>query len=142
MMRRIYHRFPAEVDLDFTLGVSFREALSAILSLHRMHEARRTPDGMIRVDVHVGVANERTEIVQADLISGIAETATEAVDFRIVLNETILTAERKIPHSENAFFLRVSDAGARTTRCFAVKDGMRGKMDAMDLKEFLMDAIR
>jgi len=63
------------------------------------------------------------------------------VDFRIILNETILRADRKIPRSENSFLLRVTETGMECV-CFISKEGGRGVLDAMDLKMLITGAVR
>lgn len=138
-MRRIYHRFPLRADLTFEITRPFGEAVRCVTGLHHSHITDRKGDDLVKLHFVVEVAESKTRFEPVDRIPGLCETLSEVADFRITLNETLLTASRRVPISENRFFLRVQDAGPRC-ECFVVKDGSSGGMDAMDLKSHVMGA--
>ncbi|KQC04498.1 MAG: hypothetical protein APR53_10625 [Methanoculleus sp. SDB] len=138
-MRRIYHRFPPSCDLNFDIDRSFSDLVRCIQKLHHSHITNRKGADLVKLTFLVDVADKKTQFVPVDYVSDIAETVTEACDFRITLHETMLTPEKSIPVSENMFLVRVNDAGQRCD-CFAVKEGRQGQMDAMDLRELLKGA--
>ncbi len=138
-MRRIYHRFPQSIDLDFELVRPFREVLACIVRMNDTHTTVRGPDGLIKERILVQVADGRTQFLDLDALVPLAEKVTEVADFRIDLQRTLLTPEKRLPVSENVFFLRIVDKGP-VTECYVAKDGRLGDMDAMDLRKMLKGA--
>ncbi|TAJ43334.1 hypothetical protein [Methanofollis fontis] len=139
MMRRIYYRFPARFDLNFTLSSPFRGVLGGVAALHRSHTTRRKDGDLFKHDVLIDVADDRTHFLPLDMLSGSLGDVTESVDFRMAIHETLLRAEGRRPISENRFLFRVVDRGDRT-EVFVVKEGTGGAMDAMHVKEMLKGA--
>jgi hypothetical protein len=136
-MRRIYHRFPLKVDLTFEITRPFAEVVRCIVGLDNTHTTDRIGDDLVKLDFVVDVAESKTRFEPVDRIPGLCDTLSEEADFRITLNETLLTPERRVPLSENRFYLRVHDSGPRC-ECFAVKEGTSGGMDAMHLRNYVM----
>lgn len=138
-MRRIYHRFPQSVDLDFELNRPFREVLNCIARMHDTHTTTRGADGLVKERIFFQIADERTQFQDLDTLLPLAEKVSEVADFRVELQRTLLTPEKRLPVSENAFFLRIVDKG-RLTECYVAKDGHHGDLDAMDLRRILKGA--
>jgi len=138
-MRRIYHRFPLKADLTFEITHPFAEVVRCIVGLNNSHITDRKGADLVKLHFLVDVAESKTRFEPVDRIPGLCDTLSEVADFRIALNETLLTPERKVPLSENRFFLRVQDSGPRC-ECFVVKEGSSGGMDAMHLKSYVMGA--
>jgi hypothetical protein len=140
-MRRIYHRFPQRCDLTFDIDRPFTEVIRCIVRLDNTHRTSHEGEDLIKVKYAVDVAENRISFAPVSQFSNLPENITETADFRIILHEILLTPEKRLPISENRFFLRVHDAGG-VCECFAVKDGSSGKMDAMDLKQVIQEACR
>ena len=138
-MRRIYHRFPQSVDLDFELSRPFRDVLACIARLHDSHTTTRGADGLVKERMLVQVADGRVQFVDLNDLAPLAENVTEVADFRVDLQRTLLTPEKRLPVSENIFFLRIDDKGA-VTECYVAKEGRLGDLDAMDLRTMLKGA--
>jgi hypothetical protein len=138
-MRRIYHRFPLRADLSFEIIRPFGEVVRCIVGLHDSHITNRKGDDLVKLHFVVDVAESKTRFEPVDRIPGLCDNVSEVADFRITLNETLLTPSRRVPLSESRFYLRVQDSGPRC-ECFAVKEGSAGGMDAMDLKSFVTGA--
>jgi hypothetical protein len=60
-------------------------------------------------------------------------------DFRVDLQRTLLTPDKRLPVSENVFFLRIVDKGP-ATECYVAKESRIGDLDAMDLRRMLKGA--
>lgn len=140
MMRRIFHRFPTVIDLDFEVNRPFGEVLSCLRRLHNTHMTNRYGSDLIKQSVRVQVATNKTGFESLDTAPLYEDAVSEAVDFRITLQNTLLKPEGRVPSSQNSFFLRVSDKGARS-ECMICKDGRQGVLDAMDLKKVLLVAF-
>jgi hypothetical protein len=138
-MRRIYHRFPLRADLTFEITRPFGEAVRCIVGLHDSHITNKQGDDLVKLHFVVEVAESKTRFEPVDRIPGLCDSLSEVADFRIALNETLLTPDRRVPLSENRFFLRVQDSGPRC-ECFVVKEGSSGNLDAMDLRSHVMGA--
>lgn len=138
-MRRIYHRFPQSIDLDFELNRPFREVLVCMARMHDTHTTTRSADGLIKERLLIQIADGRTQFLDLNDLAPLAENVAEAADFRIHLQRTLLTPEKRLPVSANAFFLRIIDKGA-VTECYIAKEGRLGDLDAMDLRTMLKGA--
>ncbi|MCK8518869.1 hypothetical protein [Methanoculleus sp. 7T] len=138
-MRRIYHRFPQSIDLDFELSRPFRDVLSCIAQMHNTHTTRQGPEGLVKERALIQIADERTQFVDLGALPLLSEKVTEVADFRVALQRTLLTPNARLPVAENVFFLRVVDKGP-VTECFVAKEGRHGDMDAMDLRRILKGA--
>jgi hypothetical protein len=138
-MRRIYHRFPQSIDLDFELARPFREVLACIARSHDTHAAVRGAEGLVKERILIQIADGRTQFLDLDVLMPLSENVTEAADFRIDLQRTLLTPEKRLPVAENIFFLRIVDKGP-VTECYIAKDGRLGDTDAMDLRRMLKGA--
>ena len=138
-MRRIYHRFPLQIDLDFEVARPFQDLLSCVARLHNTHMTSKRGDGLIKERILIQVTDGRTQFLDLDDLVPFAENISEAADFRIDFQRTLLTPEKRLPVAENVFYLRIVDKGP-TTECYAAKESPRGDMDAMDLREFLKGA--
>ena len=139
MMRRIYYRFPQSIDLDFEIARPFRDVLACIARLNNTHATRRGPGGLIKERVVIQIAEERTRFGDLDNLSPLEETVAETADFRVDLQKTLLTPEKRLPISENVFYLRIVDKGA-VTECYVAKEGLHGDLDAIDLRTILKGA--
>ncbi|MGI6022242.1 MAG: hypothetical protein ACOX8D_03810 [Methanoculleus sp.] len=135
-MRRIYHRFPQQIDLDFELARPFQEILSCLARLHDTHITSKGGEGLIKERVLIQVADRRTQFLDIDDLIPLSEHISEAADFRLAFQRTLLTPEKRLPVAENVFYLRMIDKGS-TTECYAAKENPHGDMDAMDLRRFL-----
>ncbi|MCK9277116.1 MAG: hypothetical protein M0P22_03395 [Methanoculleus sp.] len=138
-MRRIYHRFPQSIDLDFELARSFQDVLVCIARMHETHTTVRGADGLVKERIRIQVADGRTQFLDLDALLPLPENVTEAADFRVDLQRTLLTPEKRLPVAENIFFLRIVDRGP-VTECYIAKEGRLGDMDAMDLRRMLKGA--
>ena len=139
MMRRIYYRFPQSIDLDFEIARPFRDVLACIARLNNTHATRRGPGGLIKERVVIQIAEGRTRSGDLDDLSPLEETVAETADFRVDLQKTLLTPEKRLPISENVFYLRIVDKGA-VTECYVAKEGSHGDLDAIDLRTILKGA--
>ena len=138
-MRRIYHRFPQSIDLDFELARPFGDVLTCITRMHDTHTTAKGADGLIKERIRVQVADGRTKFLDLDDLLPLSEMVTEAADFRVDLQRTLLTPEKRLPVAENVFFLRIVDKGP-VTECYIAKEGRLGDLDAMDLRRILKGA--
>ena len=139
VMRRIYHRFPQSIDLDFEINRPFRAVLACIARMHDTHTTERDADGLVKERILIRIADGRTQFLDLDDLVPLAENVTEVADFRVDLQKTLLTPEKRLPVSDNVFFLRLVDKGA-LTECYVAKEGQFGDMDAMDLRKMLKGA--
>lgn len=139
VMRRIYHRFPQQIDLDFELARPFRDVLSCIARLHNTHTTSKGSGGLVKERIIIQVADGRTQFLDLDDLIPLSEKTSEAVDFRVDFQRTLLTPEKRLPVAENVFYLRIVDKGP-VTECYAAKESPHGDMDAMDLRTFLKGA--
>ncbi|WP_054848325.1 hypothetical protein [Methanoculleus chikugoensis] len=95
-MRRIYHRFPQSVDLDFELSRPFRDVLACIARMHDTHTtARGGADGLVKERMLVQVADGRIQFVDLSDLAPLAENVTEVADFRVDLQRTLLTPPKR-----------------------------------------------
>jgi hypothetical protein len=138
-MRRILPSFPQSIDLDFELVRPFREVLACITRMHDTHTTVRGADGLVKERMLVQVADGRTQFLDLDALVPLAERVSEMADFRIDLQRTLLTPEKRLPVKENVFFLRIVDKGP-VTECYVAKEGRSGDLDAMDLRTMLKGA--
>ncbi|RXE57124.1 hypothetical protein ABH15_03095 [Methanoculleus taiwanensis] len=138
-MRRVYHRFPQNVDLDFEVHRPFRDLLRCLQRLHNTHTTERQEGGLLKRRILFQISDGRTQFVSLDTLPPLEETVSETADFRVDLQETLLTPERRLPVSANIFLLRVVDKGPYT-ECFVAKEGQHGGMDAMNLRTLLKGA--
>ncbi|KUG19571.1 MAG: hypothetical protein KO206_02095 [Methanomicrobiaceae archaeon] len=138
-MRRIYHRFPHRIDYDFEIDRPFRDVLRCLRLLHNTHTTSRTENGLVKSRILIQISDNMTQFEDMDTMPPIEDSVTEAGDFRIDLQETLLNPDRRLPVAANTFLLRVMDKGSRT-ECFVVKQGRSGGMDAMDLRMLLKGA--
>ena len=138
-MRRIYHRFPQSIDLDFEIARPFQEVLACLARSHDTHTTVRGADGLVKERILILVADGRTQFLDLNDLMPLPEKISEAADFRIDLQRTLLTPEKRLPVSENVFFLRIVDRGP-VTECYVAKEGRQGDLDAMDLRRMLKGA--
>ena len=138
-MRRIYHRFPQPVDLDFELSRPFLDVLRCIQRMHNTHTTERRGGELVKQRIVIQVSDGRTKFEELDVLPPLEESITEAAAVRIDLQETLLRPERRLPVAQNNFFLRVIDKGP-VTECYLVKEGRHGELDAMDIRELLKGA--
>jgi len=139
VMRRIYHRFPQSIDLDFELVQPFRGILTCIARMHDTHTTVKEADGLVKERIHIQIADGRTKFLDLDDLMPLSEKVTEAADFRVSLQRTLLTPEKRLPVAENVFYLRIIDKGP-VTECYIAKEGRLGDLDAMDLRRILKGA--
>lgn len=138
-MRRIYHRFPQQIDLDFELGQPFQKILSCLVRLHDTHTTSKGSEGLIKERVLIQVAERRTQFLDLDELSAPSESISEIADFRITFQRTLLTPAKRLPIAENVFYLRIVDRG-QITECYAAKESLHGDIDSMDLRRLLKGA--
>ncbi|MBP2133085.1 hypothetical protein J2128_001006 [Methanomicrobium sp. W14] len=139
-MRRIYHRFPQRCDLDFDVERPFIDVVEKVAGMNNTHVTQRVGDDLIRLDMHVSVADSKTRMVPVDSVPDLLDTITDAADFMLILNETKLTGERRIPRFETVYYLRVSEKGM-LTECIVSREGTRGTTDAYDVKRLITGAF-
>ncbi|WOF15531.1 hypothetical protein F1737_01940 [Methanoplanus sp. FWC-SCC4] len=139
-MRRVYHRFPQRCDLDFEIGRPFSDVVEKVILMNGTHVTNRAGEDLVRLDLKISVANEKTNLVPVDQIPSLLEKISETADFQIILNETILTGERKIPRSATVYYLRLIEKGM-STECFVAKEGNGGNTDAYDIKKLIAGAF-
>jgi len=101
-MRRVYCQFPEKTDLDFTIERPFFDVVSTISGMSGTHATNRVGEDLVKIDMLVYVADSKTKLIPVESLPGFSDTLTEMVDFRIILNETILRGDSKIPRSENS----------------------------------------
>ncbi|HZD43966.1 MAG TPA: hypothetical protein VE134_07920 [Methanomicrobiales archaeon] len=138
-MRRIYHRFPNIIDLDFEVSRPFRQMLACLRNLHNSHTTDRKGQDLVKRSVVVQVATDKTGFEPLDRAPSFEAMATEVVDYRISLQDTLLKPDARVPASQSSFFVRVADKGT-WTECTVVKDGKSGPLDAMDIKDLITGA--
>ncbi|MDD2473177.1 MULTISPECIES: hypothetical protein [unclassified Methanoculleus] len=138
-MRRIYHRFPQSIDLDFELARPFRDVLACIARMHDTHTTVRGADGLVKERVLIQITDGRTQFLNLDALQPLSEKVSEMADFRVDLQRTLLTPEKRLPVSESVFFLRIVDKGP-VTECYVAKENRLGDLDAMDLRRLLKGA--
>ncbi|HNV38121.1 MAG TPA: hypothetical protein PKJ46_03080 [Methanoculleus sp.] len=56
-MRRIYHRFPQSIDLDFELVQPFRGILTCLARMHDTHTTVKEADGLVKERIHIQIAD-------------------------------------------------------------------------------------
>ena len=139
-MRRVYHRFPHKIDLDFIIERPFSDVVAALAGMHHDHATNRSGDELVKIEFLVSVADEKTRLVPVDDIPGFPDGLTEEADFQVALNETTLAGEGRRPRADNVFLLKIREEGL-TCQCFAARTGGLGTLDAFDLKTFLKGAL-
>jgi len=137
-MRRVYYRFPLKCDLDFVIEEPFMSVIEKIGGFDGTHITKKVGDELIKLDLRVFVASERTGLERIENVPDFYDNTTDTVDFRIIFNETILTGERRIPRSETSFLVKVEEKGMACD-CFIAKEGSAGNVDALDLKKLLLE---
>ncbi len=138
-MRRIYHRFPNVIDLEFEINRPFRDVLACLRELHNGHTTERQGSDLVKRSVVVQVATGKTGFEPLDQVPSFENHASEAIDYRLSVQDTYLKPDGRVPASQSNFFLRVTDRGS-VSECVVVKDGRVGPMDAIDLKKLLAGA--
>lgn len=138
-MRRIYRRFPNIIDLEFEIDRPFREVLARLRELHNCHTTERQGSDLVKRSVVVQVATGKTGFEPLDQVPPFENLASEAVDYRLSVQDTYLKPGGRVPASQSNFFLRVTDRGS-VSECAVAKDGRGGPVDAMDLKKLLAGA--
>ena len=136
-MRRVYFRFPLRCDLDFVAEEPFMTVISRIGSFDGEHITKKVGDELVKLDLQVFVAKDKTGFDKIENIPGFYDTTTDTVDFRIMFNETILTGERRIPRSTTSFLVKVEEKGM-SCDCYIAKEGVAGNVDALDLKNLIL----
>jgi len=139
-MRRIYHKFPPKIDLDFDIECPLFVVLKCLWDMNGTHRTEKEEDSLIKTTYEIAVADKRTQFMALDEFGSYLDI-TEAADFRIVLHSAILKPEGRSPLSLDTFLLRAEDKGEKTE--FAVvKVGGRGSPDAMTIKRLIQDVCR
>lgn len=138
-MRRIFHRFPNTIDLEFEITRPFSDVVRCIKRLHTTHTTTKQGSDLVKRSVIVQVATNKTGFESLDDVGSFEEQVSEAVDFRFALQDSILKSAGRVPASMSAFFVRITDKGGRC-ECIVAKDGTRGIMDATDVKTLLTGA--
>lgn len=137
-MRRIYYRFPQRVDLSFTLGLTFPEALKHIISeLDGTEKTKTTGKELVKVRTKVEVAADRASFcdIQPDIFK--PGVITEAVDFRISVLALALRGGNKVPIANDVFYIRLTDQN-RNTDVEIAKEGSTPGVDALDIKNLIL----
>ncbi|MHC1626458.1 MAG: hypothetical protein ACXQTN_03845 [Methanoculleaceae archaeon] len=140
-MRRVYHRFPQRIDLDFEIDRPFPRVLTAIWKVHNTHTTAERGGSLVKSKVLVEISATPTRFLRLDESADSPDEVEETADFRFSIRETVLKPEGRIPLSENIFLLRCIDRGLRTD-CMVVKENRSGGMDALDFKEFIQGICR
>ena len=140
-MRRIYHRFPTTIDLEFEIARPFGDVIGCIQRLHTTHTTTKQGADLVKRAVLVKIATNKTGFETLDDAGPFEGRVTEAVDFQIRMQDSILKSEGRMPASVSTFFVRITDKGGRC-ECLVAKDGSRGVMNAMDLKTQLAGACQ
>ena len=138
-MRTVFHRFPTTFDLDFEVNRPFPEVLRCLRQLNGSHTTSRKGVELVKCQTTVQIAQNKTAFEPLEHVAGVEEKVTEMADFRLIIRETRLTPDKRIPVSENVFLLRVADKG-KVTEFTIAKEGSKGEMDAMDVREILKGA--
>ena len=111
--------------------------ISRIGSFDGEHITKKVGDELVKLDLQVFVAKDKTGFDKIENIPGFYDTTTDTVDFRIMFNETILTGERRIPRSTTSFLVKVEEKGM-SCDCYIAKEGVAGNVDALDLKNLIL----
>lgn len=135
-MRRVYYRFPLRCDLDFEIEEPFMDVVGRIAGFNGSHITKKVGDELIKLDLKVDVADKKTGFEHIENIRDFYDNTTDTVDFRIIIKETILTGERKIPRSETVFLVKVEEKGM-SCDCFVARESPSGNVDALDLKNLI-----
>jgi len=138
-MRRIFHRFPNTIDLEFEIARPFGDVIGCIQHLHNSHTTTKQGTNLVKRAVIVQIATNKVGFESLDNAGPFEGQVTEAVDFRIAMQDSILKSEGRMPASVSTFFVRITDKGGRC-ECLVAKDGNRGVMDATDAKTLLTGA--
>ena len=137
-MRRIYYRFPQRVDLSFTLGLPFPEALKYIVTeLDGAESTKTTGKELVQVRTKVEVAADRASFAEATPEIFKPGLITEAVDLRISVLALALRGGGKVPIANDVFFVRLTDTN-RNTDIEIAKEGTLPGVDALDLKNLIL----
>lgn len=139
-MRRIYHKFPPKIDLDFEVDCPFFVVMKFLWDLDGTHGTEKHGDELVKTIYEIAVADRHTQFISLDEC-GTYLNITEAADFRIILHSSILRPEGRAPLSLDTFLLRVEDKGD-TSDLAVVKSGGRGNPDALTIKKLLQGACR
>ena len=107
--------------------------------MHDTHTTVKEADGLVKERIHIQIADGRTKFLDLDDLMPLSEKVTETADFRVSLQRTLLTPEKRLPVAENVFYLRIVDKGP-VTECYIAKEGRQGDLDAMDLRRILKGA--
>lgn len=137
-MRRIYYRFPQRVDLSFTLGLPFIEALNYIVTeLNGAEKTKTTGKELVQVRTKVEVAADRTTFGDASPDMFRPGAVTEAVDLRVSILALALRGGGKVPVANDVFYVRLTDRNQATDVEIA-KEGSTPGVDALDLKNIIL----
>jgi len=137
-MRRIYYRFPQRVDLSFTLGLPFPEALNYIVTeLNGAEKTKTTGKELVQVRTKVEVAADRTTFGDPSPDIFRPGAVTEAVDLRVSILALALRGGGKVPVANDVFYVRLTDRG-QTTDVEIAKEGSTPGVDALDLKNIIL----
>lgn len=139
-MRRIYHKFPTKIDLDFEVDCPLFVLLKFLWDLDGTHDTGKHEDTLVKTSYEISVADKRTQFITLDEC-GTYLDITEAADFRIILHSAILRPDGRSPLSLDTFLLRAEDKGNKTDLA-VVKTGGRGEADAMTIKKLIQGACR
>lgn len=137
-MRRIYYRFPQKIDLSFTLGLPFHEALRHVVAeLDGTESTKTTGKELVKVKSKVEIAIDRATFgeVTPDVLKPGA--ITEAADLRISVLTLALRGGGKVPVANDAFYVRLTDRMKHTDVDIA-KEGSIPGLDALDVKNLIL----
>ncbi len=137
-MRRIYYRFPQRIELTFTLGLPFPEALKHIVSeLDGAETTKTTGKELVKVKTMVEIAVDRATFgeVTPDVFKPGA--ITEAADLRISVLTLALRGGGKVPIANDVFLVRLTDC-TRHTDIDIAKEGDIPGLDALDIKNLIL----
>ncbi|OPY37034.1 MAG: hypothetical protein A4E35_01496 [Methanoregula sp. PtaU1.Bin051] len=137
-MRRIYYRFPQRIDLTFTLGLPFHEAIRHIVTeLDGAEKTKTTGKELVKVKSKVEIAIDRATFgdVTPDILKPGA--ISEAADFRISVLALALRGGSKVPIANDVFLVRLTDRIKHTDIEIAKESGIPG-LDALDIKNLIL----
>jgi hypothetical protein len=137
-MRRIYYRFPQRIDLTFTLGLPFPEALKHIVTeLDGAETTKTTGKELVKVKSKVEIAVDRATFgeITPDILKPGA--ITEAADLRISVLALALRGGGKVPIANDAFLVRLTDR-TKYTDIEISKEGDVPGLDALDVKNLIL----
>lgn len=140
-MRRIYHRFPQRIDLDFEIDRPFPDVLACLWQTHQTHTTAERGGRLVKSTVTIEIAGTPTRFEPVHEYPGYPDEVTESADLRVALRDAVLKPDAKVPLAENVFLLRCNDHGTRT-ECLVVKEDRMGEMDARDFKQFIQGICR